>query len=352
MADAEFRILCWEGYEDETVLAPFSARSGVRASGEHFLSDAQAVRRIVASPGAFDIINLNSPYTQQQLYPAGHILSLDAEAIDPAHTLFPELLAPLYARADGADDGNLIGVGQRFGPFNLVVNTSRLSPKTAADQGFHLASDASNTGRYGILEFPDFNILHICFGAGLNPFKPLSPAELDTFSGTARLWFENAAMVTGDHTALNTALACGDIDFYLSSGRFSVAAARAAGCSQIEAVTPERGPVDGKGAVMFMEMTSVVAGARAPRQAVEFLKHILEPSRAHSIATLQSVRNPVVQMADPAVFDLFDRADLDAIQWDTLEEELSRCVEFDVPPDAEELGRRLDAARQDAQPPA
>ena len=40
MTDAEFRILCWEGYEDESVLAPFSVRAGVSASGEHFLSGA------------------------------------------------------------------------------------------------------------------------------------------------------------------------------------------------------------------------------------------------------------------------------------------------------------------------
>lgn len=46
MTDAEFRIQCWEGHEDESGLTPFDARTGVCASGEHFLSDVQPARRI------------------------------------------------------------------------------------------------------------------------------------------------------------------------------------------------------------------------------------------------------------------------------------------------------------------
>jgi len=40
-----------------------------------------------------------------------------------------------------ADNGALIGMTQRFGPFSFVVNTNKISRKYAEDQGFKLFLD-------------------------------------------------------------------------------------------------------------------------------------------------------------------------------------------------------------------
>jgi hypothetical protein len=48
---------------------------------------------------------------------------------------------------------------------------------TAEDEGFDLFSEPSNTGKYGILTCDNWNIYHMCIGAGVDPFKKaLSPA--------------------------------------------------------------------------------------------------------------------------------------------------------------------------------
>ena len=47
------------------------------------------------------------------------------------------------------------------------------------------------------------------------------------------------------------------------------------------------------------------------------------------MAFAEGTYNPVAQMGNPEVMDLFDRrAAVDAIQWETLAEEMERSVEY------------------------
>jgi spermidine/putrescine transport system substrate-binding protein len=51
-------------------------------------------------------------------------------------------------------------------------------------------------------------------------------------------------------------------------------------------------------------------------------------------------------MGDPEIFALYDEEELDAIQWDSLAEEMDRSVEFDVVADEAELTDIYNAARR------
>jgi spermidine/putrescine transport system substrate-binding protein len=51
------------------------------------------------------------------------------------------------------------------------------------------------------------------------------------------------------------------------------------------------------------------------------------------VAFSEGTYNPVSQMGDPACFELFSSEELDAIQWDTLEEEMANAAEYDINPD-------------------
>ena len=42
-------------------------------------------------------------------------------------------------------------------------------------------------------------------------------------------------------------------------------------------------------------------------------------------------------MGDRRIFDALDPDLLEALQWCTLEEDLARCVEYDLPPEFDEL---------------
>ena len=346
---ADLNILCWEGYEAPELLQPFTEKRGITATGESFLSDAAAVERILSDERQdWDIVNLNNPFAREILFPKGAIRPIDKARFQPHFDRMLPQFSKIYRWAYSRDGSELLGVCQRFGPFNLVVNTDRMATKTAEQLGFMLPEDRTLDKRFGVLSYDDFNAMHICIGAGLNPFEPLDAEAIDRFAATARRWFEGAAVVTGDHLVLNDALVRGDIDFYLSGGVYTASPARLAGHNNIRAVTPTSGPIGGKGGIVFMEITSVVDNASACPDAEDFLDYLLSPEVATRMAFAEGTCNPVTQMGDPDVFAAFSTDQLNAIQWDTMEEDVGRSAEYAIIPSYGALLPRLEAARRQA----
>ncbi len=347
--EADLNILCWDGYDDPSLLKPFIEEHNITARCEAILSDASTAERLAGGETAvWDVVNLNNPFAREYLYPRGLIRRLDAARFRPHFDRMLPQFAHLYRWAYSRDGCELIGICQRFGPFSLVVNTDRLARSTAEEEGFELANEPRNEGHYGVLTYDDFNIFHICIGAGLNPFEPLDPAGLAAFEQAARRWFTGARLVTGDHLALNRALIEGEIDFYLTGGVFTASPARLAGHRNIRAVTPRRGPIDGKGGIVFMEVTSIIDHSATSPLAEDFLAYLLRPEVASAVACAKGTLNPVTQMGDPAVMAAFSADQLDAIQWDSLEEDIARSAEYAMAPSYAELLPRLVAAKREA----
>ena len=333
MAPGNVRILCWEGYEAPTVLESFAAKHGVRAEAELLSSDFEAAEGIASGAlRGFDVINLNNPFAREVLHPRGLIRALDPERFEPFFAQMLPQFTHLYDWARSADGAELLGVCQRFGPFSLVVNTDRISRENAEDQGFALAADPRNRQRYGVLDYPDFNIFHICIAAGLDPFIPQGGPALEVFETQARAWFEGAKLVTEDHVQLNRALVSGEIDFYLSGGVYTASPARLAGCSNVRVITPRRGPIGGKGGIVFTEVTSALVHPDASPHAEDFLEHILQPETALEVAFAERTGSAVAQMGDPRVMETFSKAQLDALQWDSLEEDVARSADYALAP--------------------
>ena len=71
--------------------------------------------------------------------------------------------------------------------------------------------------------------------------------------------------------------------------------------------------------------------------AAAFLEYLVEPETAVRVAFVDDTCNPVAQMGDPAVLAAFSRSQLEAIQWDTLEEDIARCADYDIVPDLDAL---------------
>ena len=51
---------------------------------------------------------------------------------------------------------------------------------------------------------------------------------------------------------------------------------------------------------------------------------------------------------NPECFNLFTKEELDAIQWDNLEEEMARSVEYDIVPDYDKLLDIMTSAKREA----
>jgi spermidine/putrescine transport system substrate-binding protein len=333
----QLNLLCWEGYEADPISSRFKRDYGLQLHAQTLLSDAAIADEILAGnhPDC-DILNINNAYIRDSLEPAGLVCSLDSELNQRyrsgIHSLYQRFLPWSYNSG-----GELIGIGQRYGPFNLVINADAISRTSAEDQGFHLANDPAFRKRYAILDYPDFNLFHVCIGAGINPFQVLSTDDIEKFERTAATWCQNALLLEADHHRLNRALLQGEIDFYISGGIYTVSPARLAGHSNLLAVTPSSGPINGKGGIAFTEITSLIKTQQAHPQAESFLRFMLEPETAIAIAFADGTCNPVAQMGDPDVLQAFSRQQLDAIQWETLDDQLQNCADYQIPPDRRQL---------------
>jgi spermidine/putrescine transport system substrate-binding protein len=244
---------------------------------------------------------------------------------------------PPYKWALDDSGKDLIGMCQRYGPYSFVVNTDKVSRATAEDQGWDLWNDNANAGKYGIQESDDWNVFDLCCIAGFDPFKEHTEAEVTKYTETAKRVFKNAKAVS-DLATMNQLLVSGDIDFYLTGGTYSCSPARADGALNIRGITPNKGPLaGGKGGISWIEVTSVVNNPDGSPLAPQFLEYVQDPEVAHVVAFAEGTFNPVTQMGNPDCFKHFTKEELEIIQWDSLEEEMARSIEYDIVPDYAKL---------------
>ena len=122
----------------------------------------------------------------------------------------------------------------------------------------------------------------------------------------------------------------GEIDAYFTGGTYTASPARYDGATNVRGITPRSGPVDGKGGVVWIELTSLVNNPDPSDLAQEFLEFVQQPEISKAVAFTEGTYNPVSQMGDEAVMSLFDEEELDAIQMDTLAEEMERSLDYQV----------------------
>ena len=347
--EKELNILCWEGYNSAQVLDPFRQAKGATVKAESLTNDPTMINRLRAGETkVWDLINVNNPWARKIMLPEGLIKPLDRATFEPYFDkMLPAFKAP-YKWAMDEKGEQLIGMAQRFGPYSFVVNTDKVSRATAEDQGWNLWNDPANDKKYGILESDDWNVFNICCIAGFDPFKIHTDDEVAKFTETAKRVFKGAKVV-GDIATMNQALVSGEIDFHLTGGTYSASPARADGNKNIRGITPKSGPMEGgKGGIAWIEITSAVNNPEISPLAVEFLQYVQDPKTAHTVAFAEGTFNPVAQMGNKECFDLFTTEELDAIQWDSLEEEMARSVEYDIVPDYDKLLDIMTAAKKEA----
>ena len=345
--EKELNILCWEGYNSAQVLDPFRSAEGATVRAESLTNDPTMINRLRAGEtNVWDLINVNNPWARKIMWPEKLIKPLDKARFEPFFdTMLPAFKAP-YKWAMSDDGAELLGMAQRFGPYSFVVNTDKVSRATAEEQGWDLFNDPALAGKYGILESDDWNVFNIFLVAGIDPFKTHDDAEFAKFDETAKRVFKGAKLI-GDIATMNQALISGEIDLHMTGGTYSVSPARADGYMNLRGVTPLKGPMNGKGGVSWIEITSTVNNPQLSPLAADFLAYVQAPDVAHTVAFAEGTYNPVSQMGNPKCFELFTKEELDAIQWDSLEEEMARSAEYDIVPDYEKALDIMTAAKRD-----
>jgi spermidine/putrescine transport system substrate-binding protein len=207
----------------------------------------------------------------------------------------------------------------------------------AKDEGWDIFNNPDFAGRYGILAYEDWNVMDICMGAGIHPFREKSDADYTAFERTAKLWIDNAKMITTDFAQLNLAIMNREIDAYFTGGTYSITSARLEGVNNLYAITPDRGPADGKGGINWIELNSAVANPEPLDETLDFLEWITEPEAAYIVANGNGNLQPVSQMAQPELLSKFTSKQLAALQWDEFDERIANSVEFDIVPGYDRL---------------
>ncbi|MFK7829903.1 MAG: PotD/PotF family extracellular solute-binding protein [Congregibacter sp.] len=331
-------LLTWDAYADSRLLNLWRKQTGGDIRYEIHISDPTSVNRLRAGEtSVWDFINVNNPWARNELWPAGLIRSLPRERFEPLYAQMKDKFHMPYKWAMSQDGEDLLGVVQRYETFDFVVNSDVISPQLAKDEGWDLFNNPDFAGRYGILAYEDWNVMDICMGAGIHPFKVKTDAEIAKFAETCRRWIDNAAFITTDFVQLNLAILNGEIDLYFTGGTYTTAAARLEGLSELHAITPSSGPADGKGGINWIEINSAVANPNPHDAAFDFLEFITTPDAAETIARGNGNFQPVAQMAQPELMRRFSRDELAAIQWDEFDERIGNAVEFDQVPDYDRL---------------
>ncbi len=346
--EKEMNILCWEGYNSAEVLDPFRSMHDATVKAESLTNDPTMINRLRAGEtDVWDLINVNNPWARKVMYPEGLIKPLDRATFEPYFEKMLPGFEPPYKWAMSEDGSELLGIAQRFGPYSFVVNTDKISKATAEDQGWDLWNDPANAGRYGVLESDDWNVFDIFLIAGINPFVEHSDADFEAFDAAAKKVFKGAKLV-GDIATMNQALISGEIDFHLTGGTYSASPARYDGFPEIRGITPLTSAIPGKGGVAWIEITSVVNNPQLSPLASQFLEYVQAPEMAHTVAFAEGTFNPVTQMGQKECFDLFTADQLEAIQWDSLEEDMARSAEYDIVPDYDRALDIMTAAKREA----
>jgi spermidine/putrescine transport system substrate-binding protein len=346
--DKELNIYCWEGYNSDEVLDPFRREFDAKVRAEGLTSDPDAVNRLRAGETAvWDLINVNNPWAREMMYPEGLIRPLPRERFEPMFEKMMPAFHPPYEWAMDKSGQELLGMTQRFGPFNFVVNTDKISRAMAEDEGFNVFLDSAMSGKYGVLTYDNWNIYHMCITAGVHPFKAHTAEEIAAFTDACKKIFNGAKLLTDDLVQMNLALINGEIDAYFTGGTYTASPARYDGATQVRGITPKSGPMDGKGGIVWIELTSVVNNPDPSPLADEFLAYVQRPDISKRVAFAEGTYNPVSQMGDSTVMAQFDTDELNAIQWDTLEEEMANSADYDINPDYAQMYDIYSAAKRE-----
>jgi len=346
--DKELNIYCWEGYNSDDVLDPFRSEFSAKVRAEGLTSDPDAVNRLRAGETkVWDLINVNNPWAREMMYPEGLIKPIPRDRFEPMFANMMPQFHPPYSWAMDKEGKDLLGMTQRFGPFSFVVNTDKISRKMAEDQGFKLFLDPKMKGRYGILTYDNWNIYHMCIAADVHPFKKHTKEEITKFGEVAKQIFNGAKNLTDDLVQMNLGLINGEIDAYFTGGTYTASPARFDGAKNVRGITPNSGPMDGKGGIVWIELTSVVNNPQVSPLAEEFLAYVQRADVSKKVAFAEGTYNPVTQMGAKDVISAFSKEELDAIQWDTLEQEMANSVDYDINPDYDQMYELYSAAKRE-----
>lgn len=322
-------ILCWEGYNQKKFLKNFP----YPIKAQSFISDFQIAQDLKKKIIKSDIININNPFIRDYLWKYNFIKEIEFLKYSEHYSSYLNGFSYLSKWTKSQDKKKVIGIGQRFGNLNFVINSKSIKKNTSELEGYSLINETNI--KYGILLFEDFNIMQILLSSGINPFKKLNKQQIIKFSNTCSLWFERAKLISDNYLTLNKLLVKKKIHLYLTGGTYTCSVARKEGNDEIMSIIPKNRINNLKQGIIFTEITSILKAKNKKDYLAEecFLDFILSKKKSYEISMSKYTCNPILQMGNKNIFDLFSVKDLSIIQFENLYDSKVYSHEYQIMPD-------------------
>ena len=231
---AELRYLCWDGYDQPSLLAPFENlhRCSIRPE---IISDSPAAFAKLDQGGhrQYDMVSIDSPWLER-LDQDGVLAVLPKSfSSNAAQVYYPELTELFFD--DG--DGNANWLPTQWGWIGPTINTRFVKEEDYRSCAPCFRSE--NKGKIGIMDWGDWPMLPISLYLGINPYKSLDDYAIRHLQETFRALFKNQPVFISNVALGQRALLDGSVHSLIGTGTYLTSAMRRAGLKQIKTTIPD-----------------------------------------------------------------------------------------------------------------
>ncbi len=173
---AEIRVLNWQGYgtDEAWALAMFESATGHTVVHDYFNSEQEMLTKLRTSPGAYDVVLINSAFTQQAA-DEGLIQPVDAAQISN----FDDLSPGLRDASEFQFDGNLYGIAWTWGVTSIAYDTEEVTPGNSIE----ILWDPQHADNVGIRD----DSVEVVYLAAIATGQDMNnPADLDAIRAKLR----------------------------------------------------------------------------------------------------------------------------------------------------------------------
>ena len=257
----DLRVLNWQGYgtDEGWAVDIFEQRNGAKVVHDNFNSEQEMLTKLRTSPGAYDVVLINSAFTCDAAR-EGLIQPIDPALISN----FKDLSANMRDSEMLNCDGKVYGVAWVWGVTSFAYNTNKIDP---APTSIAALWDPKNAGRVGLR---DDSVEAISFAAIALGQDPNNPSDLDAVRDKLLGLKSQVRTFWSSEDEWNKHMAAGQFDIatYWSG---SASRSKTAYGLPVEFVIPS------EGAIGWFDGLSIATGAPGVENAHKFIDFMVSP---------------------------------------------------------------------------
>ena len=260
-AAEKITVLNWQGYgtDEKWATDAFTKETGIEVVHDYFNSEQEALTKLRTSPGAYDVVLINSAFTLQAA-DEGLIQPADSAKISNFADLAPDMRDSAYLNKGG----KVYGVAWVWGVTSVAYNTKVVKQKP---DSIGLLWDKSYKGRVSVRDdaVEAVSIAALATGQDMN-----NPADLGAVREKLRALKPQIRMFWSSEDEWNKSFTAGDFDVAIYWSGSAARSKKAFGL-------PVGYYIPKEGAIGWFDGLSVATGAPNPDGAHKFIDYMVDP---------------------------------------------------------------------------